>query len=226
MLEIKSRIVGIKAASSSFASGSVNGEVKRHWKMEELPWVWWLRAMFGLMALLSMLGHGNVARKWFPSSLLVVWDIHRGTKTGYSNQSLLEPYHGEPWPPHPRINILFISINKDLFHLLEDGNLSHRIIPYSCQLLYSFSPFPQVLIKSRWSLGGLEGLPKKKIRLQKVLWNNLAELSRDLWQVHFRWTDSGWWKVVCHVSVLVCNREVRRQGTDLSGIIDQQLKLD
>lgn len=118
---------------------------ERHWKIASLPWAWWLRAMFGLMAFPFMLGHGNVPRQGFPVGLLVVWDIHRGMKTGYRDQSLLGPYQCEPGPPCPCISILFISIEKDLFHSVENGNLNHRILPYSCQLIYSFSPFPQAV---------------------------------------------------------------------------------
>lgn len=62
----------------------------------------------------------------------------------------------------PMYQPLFISIDKDLFHSVEDGNLNHRILPYSCQLIYSFSNFPQALEKFRRSQAGLEGDAKEK----------------------------------------------------------------
>lgn len=113
---------------------------------------------------------GNLPRKWFPSRPLVTWVIQRGMKTDYRNQSLLGPHQAGPWPPCPCSAMLFISINKDLFHSLEDGNLNHWIILFSCQLIFSFSPFPQALKKkSRWSQGRMEGDAKEKIKLEEIL---------------------------------------------------------
>ena len=135
---------------------------KRHWNLSFPELGSWTQCLGSWLCLLCydvVIYPGNGS---YPACSIIAWDIHRGMKTDYRSQSLLGPHQAGPWPLCPCIGISFISINKELFHSLVNGNLNHRITPYSCQLVYSFSPFPQALKKSRWSQGGLEGECQRK----------------------------------------------------------------